>query len=394
MKNLFLFKKYYPEGTSHILLAIAVIFLFCFVCSNTSVASSDFYCDFQVIGYYPDYWRIPISGIRYDKLTQVIFFSIYPNPDGSLNTSQIDLSRQTTFVNSAHINEVDTSICIGGWGLSDNFSPIAANPETRTAFIIHLTQYCLDHNFDGVVLDWEPVSIPTDQANYSFLIQELKSSLSAHNLTLSVAVGALGNEFNPSAIDSIDWLHVMAYDMGTPGTPHSTYEDALAGASYWETFGFSKSKILLGLPFYGRDGNWWYEPSYVPYDEIIAQYRLGPEVDEINGIYFNGINTIKAKTRYMVENDYGGVMFWEITEDTGDETSLLTAISDEIHFNLPPDFNCDGLVEAIDFEHLAAHWLMSDCNNINDWCNASDLDQSNTVSLQDFALFTQHWMGN
>ena len=376
------------------MLAVLAVFFFCQDSSIADTPSSSFYCDFQVIGYYPDYWQIPIPEIRYDKLTQVIFSSIYPNPDGSLNTSQIDLTRQATFVNSAHTNEVDVSICVGGWDLSDNFGIVTSNTTTRAALITYLTQYCLDHSFDGVVLDWEPVSIPADQANYSLLIQELKSSLSAHDLTLSVAVGALGHEFNPSAMDSIDWLHVMAYDMGTPGTPHSTYEDALAGASHWETFGFPKSKIILGLPFYGRDGNWWYEPSYEPYDEIIAQYHPGPEVDEINGIYFNGINTIKAKTRYMVENDYGGVMFWEITEDTDDETSLLTAISDEIHFRLPPDFNCDRIIDDADLNHLCTNWLMPDCNTSNAWCEATDLNQSNTVTLQDFVLFAQHWVAH
>jgi GH18 family chitinase len=388
----FLFRKEYSCCRLNFIIATLVLVFFCHNISTADPPSSDFYCDFQVIGYYPDYWWTPIPDIRYDKLTQVVFCSIYPNSDGSLNTSQIDLTRQVTFVNSAHTNEVDASICIGGWDLSDNFSLVAANSVMRAAFINNLTQYCLTYNFDGVVLDWEPVTDPTDKANYTVLIQELKTTLVALELSLGVAVGALGSEFHPSAIDFVDRLHIMAYDM--TNEIHSTYDDAVAAVKHWEGFGFPKSKIILGLPFYGRKANWWYEPSYEPYDEIIAQYHPGPEVDEIDGIYFNGNNTIKAKTQYMFENDYGGVMFWEITEDTGDETSLLTAISDEIHFRLPPDFNCDRVVDAIDLEHLAAHWLMSDCKNINAWCNALDLDQSNTVALQDFALFVQHWMDN
>ena len=274
--------------------------------------------------------------------------------------------------------------------MSGNFSPVAASPVSRAAFISHLTQYCLDHNFDGVVLDWEPVTDPTDKANYTVLIQELKSALVVHELSLGVAVGALGSEFHPSAIDYVDRLHIMAYDR--TNEVHSTYDDAVAAVNHWKVFGFPKSKIILGLPFYGRKANWWHEPSYEPYDEIIAQYHPGPEVDEVNGIYFNGINTIKAKTQYMVENDYGGVMFWEITEDSDGETSLLTAISDEVHFRMPPDFNCDRVIDGVDLDHLSTYWLMSDCNTSNAWCETTDIDQSNTVTIQDFVLFAQHWM--
>jgi chitinase len=366
--------------------------LLCIGISFSDSISSDYYCSFQVMGYYPDYWWTPIPDMEYDKLTQVVFFSVYPNPDGSLNISQIDLTRQVTFVNSAHTNNVDASICIGGWDLSGNFSPVVANTITRAAFIDNLIQYCLDHNFDGIVLDWEPVTTQTDRNNYTLLIQELKSALALHELSLSVAVGALTGEFYQSAIDAVDWLHIMAYDM--TNEIHSTYEGALAAVNHWESFGFPKSKIILGLPFYGRKENWWYEWSYEPYDEIIAQYHTGPEVDEVNGIYFNGINTIKTKTQYMVENNYGGVMFWEITEDTKDETSLLTAISDEFHLRRLPDFNCDDVINGIDLMHFTSHWLVTDCDSNNAWCDASDLNQSNSLNLQDFVLFAQHWMAN
>lgn len=362
------------------------LLLVCWIPLAAGAGVSDFYCDFEVIGYFPDYWQSPLSEIRYEPLTGIVFFSVYPNADGSLNTSEISLARQSALVEAAHGAQVDVSICIGGWGLSGNFSAAAAEPLVRGAFVNQVVTYCLDHNFDGVVLDWEPVSTDTDRSNYTLLIQELKAALSVHEKMLSVAVFALGSEFSSAAIHAIDRLHIMAYDMGTP---HSTYEAATAAISHWETFGFERSKIILGVPFYGRDATF----SYNPYDELIAAYQPGPEVDEVNGIYFNGIDTIQRKTRYMAENGYRGVMFWELTEDTRDGTSLLTAISDAVHFSLPPDFNCDGIIDTIDLVHLSDHWLTSGCLNSNAWCQGADTDHSGGVSLMDFVIFSNFWMG-
>lgn len=348
---------------------------------------SDYYCPFEVVSYYPDYHQNPIPEMRYDLLTGVVFFSIYPNPDGSLNTSEIDLSRQSHFVTAAHAQQVQASICVGGWGLSGNFSAVAGNTETRGAFAAHLAAYCLDHDFDGVVLDWEPVSTVTDRDSYTLLIEALKSTLSPHGLSLGAAVSAQGSELNPSAINAIDRLHVMAYDMGTP---HSTYADAAAAIGHWEAFGFPPSKLILGLPFYGRDAS----GSYNAYKDIVAQYHPAPDVDEVNGIYFNGIDTIKKKTRFVVDHRYGGVMFWEITQDSDDAASLLTAISDEIHLRHVPDFNCDGTIDFFDLDYLTAHWLMRGCRNGTAWCEASDLDHSGMVTLQDFVVFASFWMEN
>lgn len=43
-------------------------------------------------------------------------------------------------------------------------------------------------------------------------------------------------------------------------------------------------------------------------------------------VYYNGVDLIEKKTRYAKEN-LGGVMIWELTQDTGDAgKSLLQAI--------------------------------------------------------------------
>ena len=51
-------------------------------------------------------------------------------------------------------------------------------------------------------------------------------------------------------------------------------------------------------------------------------------VDEVDGIYFNGMDTVQRKTCYAISENIGGVMVWELAHDTLDETSLLQRIFD------------------------------------------------------------------
>ena len=62
----------------------------------------------------------------------------------------------------------------------------------------------------------------------------------------------------------------------------------------------------------------------------MSTYQPGPEVDEIGGISFNGIDTVKQKTAYAINSGAAGVMIWELSHDTQDSTSLLKAIDQEI----------------------------------------------------------------
>ena len=113
----------------------------------------------------------------------------------------------------------------------------------------------------------------------------------------------------------------MAYDHDGP---HSTFANARADVDRVAAPGVPRSKIYLGVPFYGR--NITKPDQTMTYAEIVRRYHPAPDVDEVEGLSFNGIRTIQLKARYVLENQLGGVMIWELGQDTTDDTSLLRAI--------------------------------------------------------------------
>jgi hypothetical protein len=81
------------------------------------------------------------------------------------------------------------------------------------------------------------------------------------------------------------------------------------------------------VPFYGRKLD---DPvASLGYASIVEQHRPKPNVDEAGGYYFNGPETLRAKTRFALDQQLGGIMIWEISTDAKGANSLLHAIADE-----------------------------------------------------------------
>lgn len=42
---------------------------------------------------------------------------------------------------------------------------------------------------------------------------------------------------------------------------------------------------------------------------------------------------------------------------------------------------------------LADQWLQTGCDESNDWCHKTDLDQSGSVNPLDLIILADHWLG-
>lgn len=69
----------------------------------------------------------------------------------------------------------------------------------------------------------------------------------------------------------------------------------------------------MGVPFYGK--NFANKATAMTYETICNTYpSLDPSLDQVNQIYFNGIETMKKKSSYVSSEGYGGVMIWELSQ--------------------------------------------------------------------------------
>ena len=161
----------------------------------------------------------------------------------------------------------------------------------------------------------------------------------------------------------------MSYDMGNP---HSGFDKSVRSINHWVDFGFAKDKIFIGIPFYGRDA----KGSYT-YKQLFEKHRPDPTADKIGSISFNGINTIRRKTAYVKSNGLGGIMIWEISQDTNDDSSLLKAIDDVL--SLKFDLDSNGFVDFHDLVIFAIGWVWSDLK-------CCDLNEDGVVSFDDLAI--------
>ena len=343
-----------------------------------------------VLGCYPGYaaYDFPVDNIRYDKLTHISYFSLMPLANGDLDISEVDVTDLEDLVARADANDVNTLITVGGWGRSTYFATMAAGPRARANFATKLLQYCLEYSLDGADLDWEPVSTVRDRTHYSLLVERVHEEFEPFGLSLSISVSSYGQEIMPEAIDFVDSLNVMAYD-GTPPY-HSTFDFAVSALDHWEDYGAPREKLTLGLPFYGKNE----DGTGYAYHDIFDAYHPGPDTDFIGGIGFNGINTIKDKTVYAVNNGYRGIMIWEISQDTTDGSSLLTAVADAITSCPPADLDGNGRVDLNDFQIFASVWQGdSNDDNYNPLCDIiRPLDS--VVDGRDLAAFCRDWLAS
>jgi chitinase len=309
--------------------------------------------DYQVVGFYPSWENnlMPLSAIPWDKLTRIVYAFAIPNADGTINTG--DLVNTGQLVDSAHAHGVEVYFSIGGGEGSLNFPVMATNEKSRNRFIKGVRQYIFENCLDGVDIDWEywsgytnNVVVPAESNALVTLVKDLKKELVPFNLEISIDLGASdwgGKHFFNEIPDYVDHLMVMSYDFTGPWSepgPHSAFADAIGsgndinstGLAYWVNYrGWPKEHVLLGVPFYGKDFD-QEGGLLLSYADILKQFPDAYKSDRVNNIYYDGINTIAEKTQYVVDNQYSGIMIWEITQDSHvDSTSLLSTIYKVLH---------------------------------------------------------------
>lgn len=316
------------------------VFLFVFVISLTLHAQNTS-SSFMIVGYYPidQAMKVDTSQVPFDKLTQIDL--AFVNPDSSGNFDQ-DFGALTPFIKAAHNHNVKVLYSIGGGSYQGQYHALFKDGK-RQELVKNFVAKVLQYNADGIDVDLESgyaFGSETDP-NYGVFVKELAQSLKSKNKLITAALpSSPGNVVTHEVLTQFDFINIMSYDHTGPWSPdraenHASYADAMDDLNYYlNTLKVPKDKLILGVPFYGHGfGPNLNDPviAWMTYKEIVSTYAGAEWVDHWhlpNGyiMYYNGIPTIKNKTK-LARKNAAGIMIWEIMYDLpGSRKSLLNAI--------------------------------------------------------------------
>lgn len=321
--------------------------------------------DFRVIGYYSgDLFEEPLENLQTDKLTHIMYAFLIPQADGSvLPLAEEENVRQ--LIEKAHGDNCEVFIAVGGWSynnipLQAAFEQASVKPETRQRLVESIIAVVEDYGFDGVELDWEYPNSASAK-NYESLILELDKKLETRGKQLTAALnGAWSQTEGPevskyvsdACLDAFDFINVMSYDMNNE--QHSPFWFANTSIDYWIYRGVAPEKIVLGMPLYAR-------PTYMQYRHIVEKDSSLAYTDyaEIDGqiSYYNGLPTLCKKT-IIAAKKAGGVMLFDVNEDTNDETSIVSMIDETLSH-----------IENHGFEDISSLEFLERAENIDELTN-------------------------
>lgn len=308
-----------------------------------------------VVAYLPT-WKMPYTP-DWDKITHLCLAFGIVQTDGSLDITEINKNKN--IIKEAQEHNVKVLLSIGGGG-SKNFSKAILDEESRSRLVSNLDQVIKELELDGIDIDYEEWDGGKNGAceedlkrrtALEYLYKELRNKTGKDKL-IAAAVsadwdkgdGSFGfyNCFNNSMHEYLDFISLMIYDATGPWSgnrtgPHSGHDFFVNSIDHWlNNRKLPKEKLVAGVPFYGylfKASDDATDAQGIPYRDILERYPDADpdQTDSIGLLYYDGIPTIKYKTEYTIENQLGGIMFWEITHDTDNKNkSLLNTIDSTI----------------------------------------------------------------
>ncbi|MBW8734528.1 MAG: hypothetical protein JF571_09520 [Asticcacaulis sp.] len=208
--------------------------------------------------------------------------------------------------------------CAGDWA-------VLMDAAHRQASVQALSDFVDRFKLDGLDVDLESALLmqTVRDGNYTPFVVALSAAMHARGKTLSVATGSyVGGMIPLDSIPAFDHVGVMAYDNDTPGEEHASPADFKSQMYLWLGRGVPRDKLVMGLPFYGHGYGNYAMPQ--PYHDIAVNHAPDAGADVVgiacttcSFITFNSPATIAAKTALAMRKA-GGVMVWELWQDTPD----------------------------------------------------------------------------
>ena len=293
-----------------------------------------------VFGYVqPADWNFDlcIDRIDWTNITHMLLSFAYVNADGTLNTSTLDKFIQQ-LIDKARANGVKPVISIRSTGV---FSQAISTAELRETLAGNIVAYAKKYDLDGIDIDYEEYeTVAANLDNLHDLFRRIRGKMDSGMIMTCAIIGSGWVKYGTQWHTYFDYVNVMSYDsISDKKIPqqHSSYEKFVSDIENCHTqFGIPYSKIVGGVPFYGY--SWDNLPGTdsalgITFRSIMDYYRdKNPEaknLDHIGDTYYNGQETIRRKCEYARKNRIGGVMIWQLFQDSLEpDESLLNVVGD------------------------------------------------------------------
>ncbi|KAG6828112.1 hypothetical protein H0H92_009164 [Tricholoma furcatifolium] len=253
-------------------------------------------------------------------------------------------------------------LSIGGWTYSPSFHPIVVNPALRATFVRTAVRLLEDYGFDGLDVDYEYPSNDEQARGYVALLQELRAALDRHahekradyRFLLTIAAPCGPEHYKKLYIaemdKSLDLWNMMAYDFSGSWDQIANHQANVFGGPisaaesihYYVAQGVPRSKIVMGIPLYGRSfmntqgpgtpftgiggGSWEagvYDYRALPLpdsyvlrdDKALASWTYNYTTKEM--VSFDSEEVGMWKGEWIKNEGLAGSMFWELSGDKG-----------------------------------------------------------------------------
>nr|AAQ75798.3 chitinase [Paracoccidioides brasiliensis] len=282
-------------------------------------------------------------------------------------------------------------LSIGGWTYSSNFALPASTPAGRAKFAETAVKLLLDLGLDGLDVDWEYPMNDGEAKDFVSLLKATREELDrvgggGRKFLLTIACPAGPENYRKLRLQEmtpyLDFYNLMAYDYSgswdtiaghqsnikpSRSNPKSTPVSTEAALNHYiGVGGVPASKIVLGMPLYGRtfantdgpgtpfqgnggSGSW--ETGVWDY-KVLPKPGAGEQMLSIRSgecgatwsydrpsrtmITYDTVPMVEEKTRYLIERGLGGGMWWEASGDRDPKTgnkangSLIGTFVEEI----------------------------------------------------------------
>ncbi len=160
---------------------------------------------------------LPTKDVDFTAMTVVAHMSLSLTAEGTLDSvsNSITQINSADLISAAHTVGTKVIITIGGWATESRFESSTGSQYFST-FVNHIVGFVKDRGYDGVDIDWEPLT-PADTAHFVRLIMALRQALPSPRYLLT-STAAEGQPYSVFAHmqQYLDQINIMTYDLSWP----------------------------------------------------------------------------------------------------------------------------------------------------------------------------------